>query len=93
MGRGLLNGKMLTARALADLLRPHGIRSRIDRFDEAARARGCWRRQFEDAWRRHLPAPEESVPSVTTVSGDADSSPDDTHGTDGTGHPGRQEPS
>jgi len=49
-------GKPLTARALARLLEPYRVIPLLKRTS-AGRARGYFRSEFEDAWRRYLPVP------------------------------------
>lgn len=49
-------GGGLTPRHLADLLRPYGIRSRSVRLEDGSTPKGYRREQFEDAWKRYLPA-------------------------------------
>jgi hypothetical protein len=50
---------------VALLLRPFGISPRVVRLDKSqdrgSTARGYHRGDFEDAWQRYLPDPEESV--------------------------------
>jgi hypothetical protein len=48
------HGRPLTARGLARLLRPYGVRSKVVRIGEAT-PRGYERASFEDAWARYLP--------------------------------------
>lgn len=50
-----LYGKPLDARGLARLLRPHGIKSKTIRFDKAIEAKGYYKSDFDDAWKRYLP--------------------------------------
>jgi hypothetical protein len=57
-------GKNLTARDLARLLKPYGIKSQTIRFKDNP-VKGYYRSDFEDAWKRHLSNP--SVLSVTSV--------------------------
>jgi Protein of unknown function (DUF3631) len=47
-------GRQLTARALATLLRPYRIGSRLQRVDGQP-SRGYWSADFQDAWARYLP--------------------------------------
>jgi hypothetical protein len=48
-------GKPLSSRALAKLLKPYAISSRVIRLDEKT-PRGFLREQFEPAWARYLPS-------------------------------------
>jgi hypothetical protein len=57
---GWNEGKGLSPRGLANLLRPYEIKSKQTRFGEETR-KGYLREQFEDAWQRYLPP---SVPSM-----------------------------
>jgi len=63
------HGRPLTARGLARLLRPFGIRSGTVRLADGATPKGYKREAFEDAWTRYLPgnAPV-SATSATTAS-------------------------
>jgi hypothetical protein len=58
-------GKPLTARGLAQLLKPYGIRSKTVRDGEDT-FKGYIADQFEDAWSRYLPT--SGVTSVTSAS-------------------------
>jgi hypothetical protein len=63
------HGRPLTARGLARLLRPFGIRSGTVRLGDDATAKGYKREAFEDAWTRYLAGyGPVSVTSVTTAS-------------------------
>jgi Protein of unknown function (DUF3631) len=67
-------GKTMTPKALADLLRPFGVRSRRDRTQTG---RGYLAADFEDAWRRYLrplsiDPSNPSNPSTTEKEGDHD---------------------
>lgn len=55
----------LKPRGLAKLLRRYGIHPDTIRFD-AGLAKGYKRENFEDAWRRYLPAPPASGPGAVT---------------------------
>jgi hypothetical protein len=63
---GDLRGKPVTARSLARMLKPYGIRTnRTVRFDHGTTAKGFHVEQFNDAFIRYLAS--ESVTSVTTA--------------------------
>jgi len=49
-------GKSITAKGLADLLKPFGIEPDKARHDGQAGIRGYFRQAFQDAWERYLPA-------------------------------------
>jgi hypothetical protein len=49
-------GRSLSTRGLARLLKPFGIKPKQYRFDGVNNTRGYMRSDFEDAWKRHLPA-------------------------------------
>lgn len=49
------HGKSLTARGLARLLAPHGIRSGTVRLADGTTPKGYKREDFEDAWKRYVP--------------------------------------
>jgi hypothetical protein len=53
---GDLRGKPLNGRKLGQLLRPYRIRSRTVRLSNEKTVNGFKREQFEDSWRRYLPA-------------------------------------
>lgn len=53
-------GKPLSARKLAQMLRPYGVQPRTVRFDDAT-ARGFLREQFEEAWDRYIPVSPPSI--------------------------------
>jgi hypothetical protein len=59
------HGKPLDARGLARLLRPHGIRPTTIRFDKDTEAKGYYKADFADAWKRYLPT--HTATAVTTV--------------------------
>ena len=62
-------GKPITARVLARLLRPFGVRSGTVRLSDDTTAKGYKREQFEDAWKRYPPENGfQNVTSVTTAS-------------------------
>jgi hypothetical protein len=63
---GDLRGRPLNARGLAKLLAPYGVQPKLRRFGEYT-ARGYALADFEDAWRRYLPARAASVTSVTNA--------------------------
>jgi hypothetical protein len=48
-------GKPLSARTLAKLLHPFEIKRRTIRLADETTAKGYLRKQFEDAWERHIP--------------------------------------
>jgi hypothetical protein len=52
----------LTARRLATLLRPYGVRSRTVRVEGGATPKGYRRQSFEDAWSRYLPPSADANP-------------------------------
>lgn len=60
-------GKEITPEALANLLKPYGIRSEMN---AGKTARGYVSARFEDAWRRYLPPapPLENPPSLSNPS-------------------------
>ena len=63
-------GKPLTAQGLSKLLKPYRVRSRTVRLDDGGTAKGYKREQFDDAWKRYLPANPASVRhNVTTRMG------------------------
>lgn len=68
---GWREGKGLDGRDLARKLKPYHIKSKPINLGGDARAKGYLRDQFEEAWERWLPAPDEAVTSVTGVT-DAD---------------------
>ena len=45
----------LTAKRLADLLRPYGVRSKQIRFDDGTRKQGYRAESFHEAWKSYLP--------------------------------------
>jgi hypothetical protein len=49
-------GRPVTGRGLGDLLRPYRVRSRTVRLDDGSTPKGYKREQFDDAWKRYLPA-------------------------------------
>ena len=49
------HGTGLSAKRLADLLRPYGIKSRTIRLEDGTTAKGYLLEQFEDAFERYLP--------------------------------------
>lgn len=53
-GRGSIPPK-----SLATILRPYGIRSRTIRLDTGDTPKGFHREQFEDAWNRFVPLPDD----------------------------------
>jgi len=55
------HGRSLTARGLSKLLDPYRVRSRTVRFDDGSTPKGYKREQFEDAWKRYLPATAASI--------------------------------
>jgi hypothetical protein len=59
------HGKFLDARGLAKLLRPHGIKPMTIRFDKDTEAKGYYKADFADAWKRYLPT--HTATAVTTV--------------------------
>jgi Protein of unknown function (DUF3631)/Domain of unknown function (DUF3854) len=61
-------GKGLSAKTLADLLRDFGIKSRSIQVEhgQATTAKGFLREQFEDAWSRYLPADTPKTRSETS---------------------------
>jgi len=64
------HGKPLDARGLAGLLRPHGIRPTTIRFDKDTEAKGYYKADFADAWKRYLPThPTTAVTTVYDVTG------------------------
>ena len=69
----------LTGKRLGDLLREFGITSETIRF-QVGQAKGYRRDAFTDAWSRYCPIP--SVPSVPTVSAQANPGTDYHPGTD-----------
>jgi Protein of unknown function (DUF3631) len=63
-------GRPLSARKLADKLRPYGVRPRTVRFDDDSTAKGFLREQFEAPWNRYTPGfPLSKRHNVTTRSG------------------------
>ncbi len=61
-------GKPISARGLARLLKPYGIKPKLDRFKDSEPCRGYIKASFEDAWSRYLPLhPDLPVTSVTSV--------------------------
>jgi len=54
-------GKPLTSRALSKLLTPYGLSSRTVRLDDGSTPKGYKREQFDDAWKRYLPATGASI--------------------------------
>ena len=62
------HGKPLDARGLGRLLRPHGIRPKTIWFDRDIEAKGYYKADFADAWKRYLPTHHATaVSSVTNV--------------------------
>lgn len=61
------NGRPLTARGLGDLLKHYRIRSRTIRLDDGSTPKGFKREQFEDAWRRYLPADPAFIRHTATT--------------------------
>jgi len=55
------SGKGLTPRGLSKLLGEYAIRPRSIRVDDGSTPKGYKREQFEDAWRRYLPANPASI--------------------------------
>jgi len=49
-------GRPLSARKLAEKLRPYGVHSRSVRFDDGTTPKGFLREQFETPWSRYLPS-------------------------------------
>lgn len=63
------HGKPLSARALAERLRPFGVRSGTVRLPDGSTAKGFKIEQFKEAWTRHLPStPSGGVKSSVTTS-------------------------
>lgn len=56
-------GQPITNRGVARLLKPYGIKSRAVRLEDGRNRKGLLREQFEDAWKRYLPANPASYPS------------------------------
>ena len=60
------SGKGLTSRGLSKLLGEYSIRPRSVRLEDGSTPKGYRREQFEDAWRRYLPANPASIPHNAT---------------------------
>lgn len=58
-------GKRITPRILSERLKGFEIRPSTVRLDDTKTAKGYHKTQFEDAWRRYLPALDGSDPSGT----------------------------
>lgn len=63
-------GKPLSARKLAEKLRPYGVHSRTVRYDDGSTPKGFLREQFEGTWSRYIPpSPLSKRHNATTRSG------------------------
>jgi hypothetical protein len=63
-------GRPLSARKLAQMLRPYGVHSRTVRLDDGTTPKGFLREQFEGAWSRYIPStPLSKRHNATTRSG------------------------
>jgi hypothetical protein len=63
-------GKPLSARKLAQMLRPYGVHSRTVRFEDDSTAKGFLREQFDAPWSRYIPgSPLSKGHKVTNGSG------------------------